>query len=538
MNGLAQDIITRDEKMRSGRSFWNSLWQDTADLVLPRRGSFTTTITPGETIHGKIFDTTAPWANEQLASGLHGFVTPSTQRWMKFTLDDDVLMDDDEVRQWLDIAADRAYAAIYHPSANFAAASHEMYLDLGSLGTAVLYIEERVNKKAPARFHAFHLAECVIQENADGAVDCLYRKFKWTAAKIVERFPETAGPKMVEMREKEPMREFEIIHAVHPVKSAMRKALGFSFDSCYVLVEEKRVLSEGGFYEFPYLSPRWTKIAGETYGRSPAMNCIHDIRMINEMSRTTLKAAQKIVDPPLMMPDEGFMLPLKTTPGGVNYYTAGSQDRIEPLQTGGNINLGLEMMNQRREQIIRAFYLDSMKLQKENKEMTAYEAAQRTEENMRAMSPMVGRLQAEALGPMIERIMAIMFRQGLIPEAPKQIQNMDYKIEYISPVARALKMGQLTSLQRMVGVVSPFLETKPETLDKFDADQIIDFAATQLDVPANLILSDKAVAKIRAARAEQQAKAEEMAQAQSMAQTMQSGGKALESFAKAQAGQV
>lgn len=531
-NELAEKIIQREEKLRSERSSWNNTLQEVSELVLPNRAAFTTKINPSDNTHHKVFDTTAIWANEQLAAGLHGFVTPSTQRWLKMRLNEEELMEDDEVRRWLDYASDVAYKYIYKPRTNFVSMSHEMYLDLGCLGTSVMYIEERPSRTDPLRFHTFHLAECVFDEDAQGEVNTLYRKFKWSVNKIIERFPDTVPAKLVEMKSKGQNEEFEIILCVKPTEERKKQLLGFAYDSIYVLVSEKHILSDKAFFEFPFAVPRWSKLAGEKMGRSPAMNCLYDIRMINEMSKTVLKAAQKIVDPPLMMPDEGFLMPIKTTPGGINYYEAGREDRIEPLQTGGDVGLGLEMMNQRREQILRSFYLDSMRLQKENKEMTAYEAAQRTEENMRAMSPMVSRLQAEALDRIIGRTIAILSRMQILPPAPKQIQGLDFRIEYMSPVSRALKMAQMTGVQRMIQVVAPFVDINPESADKINTDQIVDFAADNLDVPATLVRTDKEVAQIRQQRAEAQQKQAEAEQAEMMAGAAQKGGKAMESMAK------
>jgi hypothetical protein len=531
-NELAEKIIQREEKLRLERFNWNQTLQEVSELVLPNRAAFTTTINPADNTHHKVFDTTAIWANEQLAAGLHGFVTPSTQRWLKMDLNNEELMEDDEVVNWLAMASDVAYKYIYQPNSNFVSMSHEMYLDLGCLGTSVMYIEERPSRLSPLRFHTFHLAECVFDEDAEGQVNTLYRKFKWSVRKIVEKFPDTAPKKLHEMVEKGQNEEMEIILCVKPTEDSKKQALGFAFDSVYVLVAEKVILSDKAFYEFPFAVPRWSKLSGEKMGRSPAMNCLYDIRMINEMSKTVLKSAQKIVDPPLMLPDEGFLMPIKTTPGGLNYYEAGREDRIEPLQTGGDVGLGLEMMNQRREQILRAFYLDSMKLQKENKEMTAYEAAQRTEENMRAMSPMVSRLQNEALDRIIGRTISILGRLQLLPPAPKQIQGLDYRVEYMSPVTRALKMAGMTGIQRMIQVVAPFMEIKPDAADKIDVDQIIDYAASTLDVPVKLIRTDKEVGDIRQQRAAEQQKQAEAEQAEVMAGAAQKGGKAMESMAK------
>ena len=57
------------------------------------------------------------------------------------------------------------------------------------------------------------------------------------------------------------------------------------------------------------------------------------VKILNEMEKTYLKALQKMVDPPLMVPDDGFINPVRTTPGGLNYYRTGlgRDERIFPL---------------------------------------------------------------------------------------------------------------------------------------------------------------------------------------------------------------
>jgi hypothetical protein len=96
------------------------------------------------------------------------------------------------------------------------------------------------------------------------------------------------------------------------------------------------------------------------YGRSPAMNALPDVKMLNTMSKTTIKAAQKQIDPPLMVPDDGFVLPVRTVPGGLNFYRSGTRERIEPLNIGANNPIGLQMEEQRRKAIRENFFVDQL----------------------------------------------------------------------------------------------------------------------------------------------------------------------------------
>jgi hypothetical protein len=98
--------------------------------------------------------------------------------------------------------------------------------------------------------------------------------------------------------------------------------------SVYYHADTRMLLSEGGFDDFPFMVPRFVKDSVSTYGRSPAMNALPDVKMLNKMSEVTIRAAQKQIDPPLMVPDDGFMLPVRTTPGSLNFYRGGAAEKF------------------------------------------------------------------------------------------------------------------------------------------------------------------------------------------------------------------
>lgn len=288
--------------------------------------------------------------------------------------------------------------------------------------------------------------------------------------------------------------------------------------SAYVLEEEKLVLSLGGFNEFPYMVPRWTKTAGEVYGRSPAMTAMPDIKMVNEMSKTVIKAAQKATDPPLLVPDDGFMLPLRTIPGGLNYYRSGTQDTVKPLVEGIRPDIGLEFIDSRRQHILKTFHVDWMQM-REGPSMTATEVLQRQEERMRLMGPMVGRLQFELLGPMIDRVFNILARRKMLPQPPQDVEGRTLRIDYVSPVARAQKTQQLFNFTRLLESIVPLANVKPDVFDNIDADGTVRWAAKLLDVPTATLTKEDDVKASREDRANQQAQAAEVAKGRELAAT-------------------
>ena len=514
------NIIKRMGQLESSRAPWEQLWQDCTDFVNPRRGDFSIARAKGDrTRYDKVFDSTAPLANEQLASGLHGFLTSSSENWFSLNIpkENDILSQ--SVRNWLQGTTETLFDDVFHtPEANFTTAVHELYLDLGSYGTAVMYVEDRPGKSI--NFRTFHLAECYIAENSEGTVDTLYRQYKHTARQLVQMYADKLPQKFIENSYKQPHQEFTCIHAVEPRDSygpGAKMANDMPFSSCYVLVEEKILLAESGFNEFPYMVPRWSKTAGEIYGRSPAMTCLPDIRMVNEMTKTVIRAAQKATDPPLLVPDDGFMLPLRTVPGGLNYYRSGTQDKIEPLTSNVRPDIGLDFIETRREHILKTFHVDWLQMKQDGPQMTATEVLQRQEEKMRLLGPMVGRLQTEFLGPLIDRVFAIMMRRNAIADAPPEIQGQALKVEYVSPVARAQKSQQIFNFSRFLEQMIPLAQIKPEIFDNLDADGAFKWAHGTLDAPMETLMGEENVEQLRQQRQEQQEQMQQAEQAQQLA---------------------
>ncbi len=530
----AKELKHTFEHLKTVRGNWESLWQECADYVHPNRGDFTSIQSQGSKRTQKIFDSTAPWALSQFAGGLHGFLTSPMQRWFSLKSMIPGVDEDRSVREWLEFCTDVMYDQVFNnPNSRWLQQSHEGYLDVGAFGTMTVMVEDLPGQDI--FFKTFHLKECHIAENDQGYVDTLYREYPRTVTQLINRFgkdnlpPEVLKP----WEDGKPFTEFQCVHAIFPRASYNLKSYMASnrpIASVYLIcsgVKEPWIFQEpGGYFEQPFATSRWYKSSSEWYGRCPSMECLPDIKMVNEMMKTTIKGAQKAVDPPLQMPDDGFMMPIKLSPAGINYYRSGSKDRIEPVLPNNaiRVDIGLDMIDSRRQQIIRSFNVDWMQLQ-EGPQMTATEVLQRQEDRMRLMSPMVGRMQAEFLGPIIRRVFAICVRRNMLPAPPPALRG-GLKIEYTSPVVQAQKSTRLFSLARMFEVLTPLANVKPEILDKMDADKTFEWVHKLLDAPMEILAPDEDVEAQRAERAEQQRMTVE-------SQALQKGGAGIKSISDA-----
>lgn len=504
-------IIKRFEALEGQRDNWQNHFQELADYMLPRKADIVRKRTRGEKRMEQVFDGTALQAVDLLSASLHGMLTSGATPWFHLALKDQDMGRDDEVEAWLQDTSARMAKAFLR--SNFETEIHEMYVDLVVFGTGCMFVEM---DQGQLRFSTRHISEFHIAENQYGLVDTVFRKYKVPARQAVLRFGYDEVSKFIQTKyDKRPDDEVTLLHAVMPRfdrDPTKMDSANMPFASVYICMDSKMPISVKGFQEFPYIVPRFLKATGETMGRSPAMVALPDVKMLNLMSKTIIQAAQKQIDPPLLVPDDGFILPIRTNPGGLNFFRAGSRDTITPLNVGANIPIGLQMEEQRRAAIRSAFYVDQL-LSAGAANMTATEVIQRQEERLRVLSPALGRLMNEMLRPLIERTFALMLRNDMFALPPEMLQGRDVDIEYVSPLARAQKSSSLNNTMRALEILMPLSQALPVG-DHINPDGLVNHVTDALGVPKTVLNSDREIQQARQAQAEQQAMMQQRQQEQ------------------------
>lgn len=517
---MIKDLSNQFSQLKNKRQNWESHWQEIADYVLPRRADVNIDRTAGDKRTERIFDGTALHASELLSSSLHGMLTNAATPWFSMRFKDENLSMDEESREWLESCTQTMYIAL--DRSNFQQEIHELYVDLVTFGTACMMIEEDDQKFI--RFSTRHIKEIYISENDKGFVDTMHREFKMTARAAYTRFGENLSKRIKAVAKDNPYDEVTIHHCIKPndkFNPYKEDNKSMAFTSIYYDNEDQKVISISGFEEFPAVIPRWLKSSSENWGRSPSMIALPDIKMINKMAETTIKAAQKMVDPPLLVPDDSFVLPVRTQPGGLNYYRSGTRDRIEPLNIGANTPVGINLEEQRRNAIRQAYYVDQL-LMSQDTRMTATEVMQRNEEKMRLLAPVLGRLQSEMLQPLITRCFNILLRKQILPNPPVALQGQTVDIEYVSPLARSQRTGEVQAILRSLEIISPLAQSMP-VMDYIDSDKLVKHITDVLGVPRKVLRSDQEVAGMRE---EQAAIAQQQAELDQASQLAEAGGKA------------
>lgn len=512
----AEELVREFERAAGDRGNWETHWQEIAERVLPRDAEFSVRSSPGQKRTEKIFDATAPLALDRFAAALESLLTPRGQKWHHLKPSLPELGKDNDTRMWFDEVNQILFQMRYSPKANFASQKAQDYMQLGAFGSSSMFIDERPS--GGIRYRAVFLGETFFVENHEGVINQLYRKFCMTGLQAQQRFGDRVSPELKE--EKNQFREFEFLHCVKPrddYDPERRDFKGMPFASYYIELKTKEILEEGGYSTFPYAVSRYVVGPREVYGRSPAMLVLPDIKMLNEMSKSDIRAVHKLLDPPLLLHDDGILgagsMSVRMTPGALNYggVNQNGQQLIQPLQTGARVDIAEEKMERRRQSINDAFLVTLFQILVESPQMTATEALLRAQEKGALLGPTVGRQQSESLGPQIERELDILMRQGLLPPMPEAMIEAEgeYEIEYDSPINRLQRAEEVTGISRTLEIAAPFAQVDPTVMDVFNGPEVVRLAAEINGVPPKVLYTEEQVAEIQARR--QQAQTQQQA---------------------------
>lgn len=535
---IARELIKRNDRLVSDRrAFWDPTWQDISDYMAPRKSNIVREREPGRRQTDFMFDGTAVKANELLAASIQGSLTSAAIRWFSLRVRGIALKNNKDVNLWLEQSAVIVYDALRQ--SNFASEIHEAYLDLGAFGTAGIFVPEpemSASKGFPGlRFQALPIGGYTIDEDSDGRVDTVFYPFKLTGKAALEKW----GDKLPETTQKKaqdkPNEMIEFLHVAMPreVDLLLRKnkkgATRMPWASYHIDVKAKAIISESGFHEFPYLVPRWSKVAGEMWGRGPGYTALPDVRTLNKLVELKLKALAKNIDPPVMVRDEGVIGAVRLTPGGLTHVR--DMEAVKTLDLTGRFDITQLEESSLQQKVEKVFFSDQLQL-REGPQMTALEVQVRFELMQRFLGPTLGRLESELLNPLIQRVFDILTRAKVLSEPPEEIlaaqeamggsaQIVD--IEYEGPLARAQRVSDSVATQRFLSAVLPMAESSPNVLDLIDMDEMVRVNAHAAGVPATVLRSKEEVAKTRQERASREKAQRDLEQAQLIATTAGKG---------------
>jgi hypothetical protein len=514
--------------LKSKRESHNRLFRDLSDYIAPDRGFFEGEVAGQERTdrYKRLIDPTATISLDYFAAGMQSGMNSPKRLWFNLQTDDSALNKFAPVKEYFDEAEKILYGIL--GKTNFYTASHNVYLEEGTFGTGCLLMEPDFEKIV--RFTALTAGEYWIDTGINGKVDTLYREVYMTVKNMVDRWGKgRVTDKIRQAYENNNLFTlFKVIHVVEPraVRDVTRiDTRNMKYASIYFEEDAQDVLGESGFDYCPIAAPRWNVVGSAVYGTGPGHKILRQVKMLQEMNLTKLKAEHLRVDPPTIAPESLKNKGMNTLPGGRNYL---DQDKIGQYGPLFNVNYDpsgtIEGIQDVRHIIERCLYTDLFIMLVEKDDMTATEVLERKQEKLFTLGPAIEKQTDELHDPVIDFVYNEAGRRGKLPPAPEELMDQEYKTEYISSLAQAQKLAGLEQTRAYVAVGIELAQlgeqAAQEVMDKIDIAAIMDTAADITGIAPRCNRSEEDVAEIRGQREQQQQAMLADAQAGEQAQRM------------------
>lgn len=502
-------------ELQAVRSLWETDWRALAEFIEPSRLRIDKP-QEGSISRKSIIDSTGTFALRTLQSGMHSGITSPARPWFRLTTFDPDMKDFAPVKEYL-ASVEMRMREVFQES-NVYRAFHAGYGDLGQFGQSCGILIE--DDDAQVRMQQLTHGTFWIARDTKGRVTTMYRCFTWSAQRIVARF----GRDKVSHRIREAYDQskydqtYKIWHAIEPREkrdASKQDKPNKPFLSNYW--EDGRneggLLEESGFDENPLIAPAWELTGDDHYAIGPGYVALGDIKMLQLEQRRKLEAIDKIVRPPMTGPTSMRNNPASILPGALTFAddTVGGKGFRPAMEVNLRLSELAQDIRDTQERINRAFYADLflMLAQMEGiQPRNQFEIAERKEEKLLALGPVLENIYNDQLAPVISRAFNILNRRRQLPPPPPDLEGQPLQIEYISMLAQAQKAISTGGIERGAAFVGQLASVKPDVLDKFDADEAVDQYFDALGVAPSIVVPDEEVAKVRQARAQKQAAAE------------------------------
>lgn len=518
-NDRLGEVLRRQASMEIDKRNYTNLWEDIAQLIDSRYVNTFRTNTPWLITQGidrtqKQFDITPPYALNCFSSVMDWMLTPMNQKYQRIRATVPELNKIPRVMRYLDEVRDIVFHYRYLPKANFAANIGEHWRGLGSFGTSSLFIDRLDG--GGVRYKSCHLGQTYFLLNHQGIVDTAHYKFSLTSRQAAQKFQDKCPPAIwAEAKDASKCDTVHVfLHCVYPNSDKDPGRIdykGMDYTSLYICVDLKEECGESGYATFPYAISRYIATPNSAFGYSPAMLSLPNIKSLNQMKRTVLRMGERAVDPVLLAHDDGVVGTVSLKSGSVNYGAVDAQGRklVHALDTNSSgMPIGKELMDDERDGIKNMFLVPVFKLLEENPQMTATQVMEIVKAKNALVAPMMGRQQSETLGPMTEREIDVLSRQGLLPPPPPEFleAGAGIRMVYDSPLSRAMRAEEASGFMRTAEMAIEYANATqdPSAFDWLDFDAAMPELADINAVPARWVSTPDQVAAKRQGRQQQQ----------------------------------
>jgi len=531
-----QILLDQGGQLFNKRGSLLSYWQEVADHFYPERADFTTVRNVGTDFASNLSTSYPLLARRDLGNSFGTMLRPTNKDWfhIRTSVGWDTL--GAEAKRWLERATMIQKRAMYDRRSQFTRATKEGDHDFAAFGQCAIQVS--MNKDADGMlYRCWHLRDVAWVENADGAIDTVYRKWKPTVRELTTLFKDKVHEDVKKCLEKEPFKEFEVWHCITASEHGYSdKKYTTKYVSYYIDVANKHMMEEVGIHNQEYVIPRWQTVSGSQYAYSPAtVAALPDARLIQAMTAVLLEAGEKGANPPMIAVQEAVRSDISIYAGGVTWVDAEYDERLgevlRPItQDLRGLPTGLDLARDVRAMISEAFFLNKISLPQPGNDMTAYEVGQRVQEYIRQAMPLFEPMEAEYNGPLCENTFETMMRAGAFGspyDMPKELRGVQYQFMFESPLHDATERAKGQRFLEGKSMLAEAAALDQSAIHLVDVKTALRDVLEGIGIPAEWTRSEGEVQDIEAQVVEQQ-------QTEQLLANMQNGANVAKTIREAQ----
>jgi hypothetical protein len=490
LNELANNLFSK-------RSSLTSLWQEIADNFYPERADFTYKRSIGTDFAAGLMTTYPSLVRRDLGDQIGAMLRH--EDWFHIATEDE-RREDNESKKWLQWATRTMRRAMYDKKSLFTRATKIGDHDYATFGQCVLTIE--LNRNANGLlYRSWHPKNVVWQDNADEKIACVFHKMKFQARDMLTLF-KSVHQSIRDLADKDPFREVEVKRMV--CESSMYDAkTDLPYYSIYYDCDHDFVMEELPSHSLIYVIPRWMKYESQ-YAYSPCTVVgLPEGRLLQAMTKTLLEAGEKAVNPPMVAQKDVVRGDVVIFAGGLTWVDRDYDERYGEalrqmqIDTKG-MPLSREMIIDSRQLLSQAFFLNKLAMPPSEREMTAYEVAQRIQEYIRGALPLFAPMEDEYNGAVCEETFNLMLRNGAfgsVYDMPMNLVGADIRFNFKSPFHDAIDSKKGALLLQSRTLIADAVALDPSSANIVDVKEALR-DALEATVPARWLRSKTEVEDI------------------------------------------
>lgn len=556
--GVVDDLKTELQSARAERQWVEADWQDYVTYTAPdmerafnrpggvsaRDGMSALRGSAARDRSRKLYDPTAVWLLDRLASGIGSLTMPEGFPWHGVGFGDPFAPAPSQAdAEFFELVRDHLFRVRYSGRSGFALANRSRLLSTVKLGTGVLFPVENEDSLAdirtPVHYRYVPLYEIYLVIDAQGN-DCgFFRVRTLKAWQAVKEYAGKVSPKVKEdaADAKRKNTDYTFVHACfvreggHAQATDTRKS---RFESIHFEEDSGHICRRGGFFEYPLVISRWDRDGLSPYGSPPQAKLMSDIKSLQSLARDGLIASSQAVRPPIATHAQERQLDLN--PGRINPGLIDEQGRplFRPMIDTVNPGAADAQIETIREKLRVGLYGDLWQTLLEGNGRTATEANIRRKEMADMIGPFSTNIMAgnEAL---FEREIGILGRRGAFspgsPLAPPQsVLEGDVTLTPTAPIDQMREAGHFEAIMGFQEYLGIAVGADPSILDLHDREAEYDLTRRALGLPAKLRRRPEEVEALRQERATEQQQQQQLATGESMARIARDGAPLLQAL--------